>query len=192
MTPSQHTPPHYSINTFTVYRLAPEHHLPAAYDDSWVAIKWVASHSGGDGQEPWLKDHVDFQRVFFSGDSAGGNIAHNMGMRVGSEKLDGISLVGLVLAHAFFWGEKPIGNESSEPILPRNLTRVLVCVAEKDLLKDRGWYYKEVLVKSGWKGKVEIMEAKGEEHVFHLFNPTCENAVAKLKKLASFFNQDKA
>ncbi|CAK9153806.1 unnamed protein product [Ilex paraguariensis] len=205
------------------YRLAPEHHLPAAYDDSWVAVKWVASHSGGDGQEPWLKDHVDFQRVFFSGDSAGGNIAHNMGMRVGSEKLDGISLVGLVLAHAFFWGEKPIGNETNSPkksyvenlwrfVNPSTVgsddplfnpaanpklsslgcNRVLVCVAEKDLLKDRGWYYKEVLVKSGWKGKVEVMEAKGEEHVFHLFNPTCENAVAKLKKLASFFNQDKA
>ncbi|CAK9153805.1 unnamed protein product [Ilex paraguariensis] len=208
------------------YRLAPEHPLPAAYEDSWVAIQWVASHFKGDGQEPWLKDYVDPQHVFFGGDSAGGNIAHNMGMRVGSEKPEGINLVGLVLNHPFFWGEEPIGNEAAESNFPNkafvdNLwrlvnpltvgsddpflnpalnpelsslvcTRVLVCVAEKDILKDRGWYYKELLDKRGWKGKVEVMEAKGEDHVFHLFNPTCENALALLKRVASFLNQDKA
>ncbi|CAK9150783.1 unnamed protein product [Ilex paraguariensis] len=185
------------------YRLAPEHLLPVAYEDSWVAVKWVASHFKGDGQEPWLKDYVDFDRVFFGGDSAGGNIAHNMAMRVGLGKLDAIRLVGLLLNHPFIWGEEPIGNEavdinykarvdsflrfvnptsvgSDDPLMNPGVdpklsslgcTRVLICVAEKDPLRDRGLYYCEVLAKSGWKGKVENMEAKGEDHVFHLINP---------------------
>ncbi|KAE9607267.1 putative carboxylesterase [Lupinus albus] len=42
--------------------------------------------------------------------------------------------------------------------------RVLVFVAENDILKDVGWYYKEVLEKSEWNGVVEVIEAKGEGH----------------------------
>lgn len=30
--------------------------------------------------------------------------------------------------------------------------RVLVCVAEKDMLRDRGWLYFEALGRSGWMG----------------------------------------
>ncbi|WJX50462.1 hypothetical protein P8452_36760 [Trifolium repens] len=44
--------------------------------------------------------------------------------------------------------------------------RVLVCVAEKDLLKDRGWYYKELLEKSGWGGVVEVIETEDEVMCF--------------------------
>ncbi|CAL5378797.1 unnamed protein product [Camellia sinensis] len=85
------------------YRRAPEHPLPIAYDDSWAAVKWVASHSSAAVGEVWLKDYVDFYRVFFSGDSAGANIAHNMGIRVGLEGLDGVKLVGIFLVHPYFW-----------------------------------------------------------------------------------------
>jgi acetyl esterase/lipase len=51
-------------------------------------------------------------------------------------------------------------------------SKVLVAVAEKDLLRDRGLLYCEALKKCGWGGAVETMEAEGEGHVFHLFNPT--------------------
>ncbi|KAG5526490.1 hypothetical protein RHGRI_032684 [Rhododendron griersonianum] len=89
------------------YRLAPEHCLPIGYDDSWAAVKWVASHAGGGGAEPWLKERVDFNSVYFLGESAGGNIAHNMAMRFGSEKLDGVELMGIVLIHPYFLLKKP-------------------------------------------------------------------------------------
>ncbi|KAI3792136.1 hypothetical protein L2E82_06006 [Cichorium intybus] len=82
------------------YRRAPEYLYPAQYDDSWEAIKWVASHATRDGTEPWLNDYADFERVFFGGESACANIAHHMGMRIGLGKDldtfgDGFKLVGL-------------------------------------------------------------------------------------------------
>lgn len=68
--------------------------------------------------------------------------------------------------------------------------RVLVCVAEKDNLRDRGLFYYETLKNCGWCGEIEIVETPGEDHVFHLFNPDSEKAVALMDKLASFINQD--
>ncbi|KAL6647465.1 hypothetical protein ACP70R_014902 [Stipagrostis hirtigluma subsp. patula] len=67
------------------YRLAPEHPLPAAYDDSWAALQWVLRNvqHGGD---PWLAKRGDASRLFVAGDSAGGNIAHNLAMRLGQQQ----------------------------------------------------------------------------------------------------------
>ncbi|KAL2927576.1 2-hydroxyisoflavanone dehydratase [Bienertia sinuspersici] len=54
------------VVAFTVeYRLAPEHLLPIAYEDSWVAFQWVASHSSSNGPEPWFNKYVDFDRGLF-------------------------------------------------------------------------------------------------------------------------------
>ncbi|GAV86739.1 Abhydrolase_3 domain-containing protein [Cephalotus follicularis] len=205
------------------YRRGPEHALPIAYDDSWTALKWVASHSNGKGNEDWLNNHADLQQVFFAGDSAGANIAHNMGIRIGKEKLEGgLNVTGIVLVHPYFWGTEPVGTETRElatrsfveglwrlvcpttsgcddpllnPVLDPNFAslgcnKVLVCVAEKDMLCQRGKFYCDNLGKCGWGGVVEIMEAKEEGHVFHLFTPTCEDAVTMLKRVVSFVNQD--
>ncbi|CAA7394318.1 unnamed protein product [Spirodela intermedia] len=90
------------------YRRAPEHPLPAAYDDSWAALSWVAAHAGGAAAasppEPWLSEYGDFTRVFLAGDSCGGNIAHNMAMRAAVETLSsGLKIEGLVAVHPYFW-----------------------------------------------------------------------------------------
>ncbi|XP_002518790.2 probable carboxylesterase 12 [Ricinus communis] len=205
------------------YRRAPEHHLPAAYDDSWTALKWAASHFNGNGPEEWLNCYADLGKVFLAGDSAGANIAHHMGMRYGEEKLFGINVIGIVLIHPYFWGKEPVGNEAKDsevrlkingiwyfacpttsgcddPLInpatdPKLATlgcnKVLIFVAEKDFLKDRGWFYYESLRKSGWGGSVEIIEAKEENHVFHLFNPENENAKIMVQNIVSFICQDK-
>ncbi|XP_061376539.1 2-hydroxyisoflavanone dehydratase-like [Gastrolobium bilobum] len=96
------------------YRLAPEHPLPACYDDCWAALQWVASHSTKTptNTEPWLIEHGDFNRVFIGGDSAGGNITHNIAMRAGTEALPGdVKLLGAILSHPFFYSSYPIGSE---------------------------------------------------------------------------------
>ncbi|KAK1560815.1 hypothetical protein Q3G72_031114 [Acer saccharum] len=68
--------------------------------------------------------------------------------------------------------------------------KVLVFVAEKDFLRARGLYYTEKLKESGWRGDVQIVESKGEDHIFHLINPTSETAEAMLKRIVSFINKD--
>ncbi|XP_038719666.1 2-hydroxyisoflavanone dehydratase-like [Tripterygium wilfordii] len=104
------------------YRLAPEHRLPAAYEDSWAALNWVASHSTTQNEldkDPWLLNHGDFDRLYIGGESAGGNIVHNIAIRAGSENLEGnVKILGAFISHSYFWGSKPIGSEN-DPSKPK-------------------------------------------------------------------------
>ncbi|KAI8549879.1 hypothetical protein RHMOL_Rhmol06G0059400 [Rhododendron molle] len=206
------------------FRNSPEFPLPAAYDDSWAALEWVASHAAGGGPEVWLNENVDFDKVYLAGDSAGANISHHMAIRAGSTRINGLKFRGILMIQPYFWGEKPIGSEVTDTVRKGMVDiwwryvcpsdkgcddplinpfadgspclsglacdRVIVCVAEKDILRDRGVLYYDALVKSGWGGKVEFDEVEGEDHVFHLFNPTCEKAVNMIKRLARFINEE--
>ena len=49
------------------YRLAPEHRFPVAVDDSWTAMKWLASQAHTLG--------LDGSRLAVGGDSAGGTLS---------------------------------------------------------------------------------------------------------------------
>ncbi|PWA66577.1 2-hydroxyisoflavanone dehydratase [Artemisia annua] len=101
------------------YILAPENPLPAAYEDSWVALNWVTSHFDQEtypkNKDQWLLDFANFHKLYIGGDSAGGNIAHNMAIRAGIEKLKGgVKIHGAFLSHPHFWGSKAIRSEPSE------------------------------------------------------------------------------
>ena len=195
------------IGVSVEYRLAPEHPIPACYDDSWAALQWVASHANGNGPEPWLNSYANLSRVFIAGDSAGANISHTLMVRVGSLGLAGANVVGMVLVHPYFGGttddgvwlymcpnngglEDPRLRPTAEDMAMLGCGRVLVFLAENDHLRDVGWNYCEELKKSGWEGMVETVENHGERHVFHLMNPRCENAATLMGKIVSFLNQE--
>ncbi|XP_059653739.1 probable carboxylesterase 12 [Cornus florida] len=191
------------------YRLAPEDPIPACYDDCWTALKWVTTHADGNGLDPWLNNHVDFNRVFLAGDSAGGNISHTLAFRVGSIGLPaGVRLVGAVLCHPYFGGveyddtmwlymcptntgfDDPRMKPPVEDLGRLGCEKVLIFVAEKDHLNGPGKGYCERLKKSGWGGKVEIEENEGVDHCFHLSDPTSDKAMALIHKICCFFKQE--
>ncbi|KAD3066441.1 hypothetical protein E3N88_34321 [Mikania micrantha] len=205
------------------YRLGPEYPVPTGYNDSWEAIKWVASHGTGHGLDPWLNKFADFNQVFLAGDSAGANISHNMAIRFGleSNRIVGINLEGIILLHPYFGGKDPIGSELGKhkqlkaftdqfwnlanrsesglddplfnPEKDPNLSglgcsKILLLVAEKDSFRDRGLLYKELMEKSGWPGKLEMLESKDEDHVFFLFDHISQNACTLYNKICTFIN----
>ena len=111
------------------YRLAPEHPIPAAYEDAWVALQWAATRS-----DPWLAFHAHPTRMFLASESAGVNIAHSMrvsppmvrtsasrrrrgtyawGMaaRVFADGED-IRIEGMVPLWPFFWGTERLPAET--------------------------------------------------------------------------------
>ncbi|XP_027363718.1 uncharacterized protein LOC113871120 [Abrus precatorius] len=208
------------------YRLAPEHPLPACYHDCWAALQWVASNSAKNhtNAEPWLIQHGDFNRIFIGGDSAGGNIVHNIAMRAGTEALPcGVKILGAILSHPYFCSSDPIGpelvtrpeenlsyliwnfvypsapggidNPMVNPVAPGapslallGCSKIIVCVAGKDNVRDRGVWYYEIVKKSGWQGKLELFEETEEDHVYHIFHPESANATKLIKRLASFLH----
>ncbi|XP_065869470.1 carboxylesterase 1-like [Euphorbia lathyris] len=90
------------------YRSAPEHRLPAAYDDAFEALQFIKS-----SQEDWLTQFADVSRCFLMGTSAGGNIAYHTGLRVckSGRELEPLKVQGLVLHHPFFGGLERTGSE---------------------------------------------------------------------------------
>ncbi|GJN33767.1 hypothetical protein PR202_gb22390 [Eleusine coracana subsp. coracana] len=208
------------------YRLAPEHPIPAAYEDAWQALVWVASHAPpGSGDEPWLADHGDFSRLSLAGESSGANIAHHMAMRAGgAEGLPGgVRIRGIALVHPYFLSEGKVPSEDNDPVMAAKVVamwwivcpgtsgvddprinpladgapaldamacdRVLVCVAEKDVVCDRGRAYGEGLRASGWAGEVEVLEVAGKGHCFHLVDFACVDAVTQDDAIARLVNQ---
>lgn len=177
------------------YRLATEHLLPAAYEDSMDAIKWVRSS----GSDELLVKYGDVDRLFLGGESAGANIVHHMALQAAENNL---KIQGAIIIHPFFWGSTPIGSETTDikmrgfiellwkvinrpgvdidhpwvnPVskdAPKlsgfGCKRVLVCVAENDALVERGRMYVKALKESGWTGDVELFESKGVDHAFYL------------------------
>lgn len=191
------------------YRLAPEHLLPTAYDDSLAALQWVVNHSNGHGPEPWINDYADLGRVILAGESAGANLAHYVAVQAGATELIGVKINKLLIVHPFFGTNVPdklyqymcptsSGADDDPKLNPKvdpNLLRlkcdkVLVCVAEKDMLRGRGVTYYETMSECGWGGNVEFYETKGEDHCFHFFNPTSSNTGPLMMRMVDFIKQD--
>ncbi|GAV80754.1 Abhydrolase_3 domain-containing protein, partial [Cephalotus follicularis] len=92
------------------YRLAPENRLPIAYDDCYTSLEWL-SHQVD--TEPWLAK-ADLSHVFLSGDSAGGNIAHQVAIKAMRKEICQVIIKGLLLIHPYFGSEKRTEKELAD------------------------------------------------------------------------------
>ncbi|GLJ50068.1 hypothetical protein SUGI_1064820 [Cryptomeria japonica] len=110
------------------YRLAPEHRLPAAYDDAMEVLHWLrSSHSHSD---PWLNAYADFSSVFLVGESSGGNIVHHLLLRTASvihgkgssedsdswDDEDELDIRGAILLQPFFGAQERTQSEILCPV----------------------------------------------------------------------------
>ncbi|KAL1533466.1 putative carboxylesterase 17 [Salvia divinorum] len=171
-------------------RLAPEHRLPAAFDDGVAALRWVGA--GGAGEQ------ADSSRVFLIGDSSGGNIVHQVAARAGEE---GVRVAGAIPVHPGFCRARRSRSETENPetpfltldmmdkflalALPEGETKdhpytcpmgaalegvelppYLYCLAEQDLMWDTEREFYEAMKRAG--KEVELFVSRGVGHSFYL------------------------
>jgi acetyl esterase len=186
------------------YRLAPEHRFPAAPEDCYAALCWVAAnaaHLGGDDR-----------RIAVCGDSAGGSLATIVALM--SKERAGPKLLFQLLyypgtdlrieAHkddeehnsAYFdkrtldwFNEMYVSSEADRlnplgsPILAndvRGLPPALIIVAQYDPLRTDGEHYAHKLRDKGVAVQVSYYE--GMLHNFLTFNPPFEQAKKAIKE----------
>ncbi|XP_052138111.1 probable carboxylesterase 15 [Oryza glaberrima] len=113
--------------------LAPEHRLPAAIDAGHAALLWLRDVACGEDENnngaahhldpavERLRDEADFARVFFIGDSSGGNLVHLVAAHAAAKDdgaradLHPVRLAGGVLLNPGFAREEKSRSELENP-----------------------------------------------------------------------------
>ncbi len=156
------------------YRLAPENPFPAAVEDAYAALEWVAANAGSFGGDP--------ARIAVIGDSAGGNLSAVVS--IAARDRNGPTISRQILLYPAtnistlntdsyrFFGEKLLltkkdvewfrahylpnesdwSNPLASPLLAqdhRNLPPATIITAEMDPLRDEGRQYADKLEKAG-------------------------------------------
>ncbi|KAL3499880.1 hypothetical protein ACH5RR_038973 [Cinchona calisaya] len=90
------------------YRNAPEHRLPAAYEDCLEALYFIKN-----SQDEWLTKYADLSNSILMGSSAGGNIAYFVGLRASTfaDDLKPLNIKGVILQQTFLGGTKRTESE---------------------------------------------------------------------------------
>lgn len=98
------------------YRLAPEHRLPAAYDDGVNVLTWLVKQQISNGGYPSWVSKCNLSNVYLAGDSAGANIAYQVAVRItaSGKYVNTPNLKGIILIHPFFGGESRTSSEKQQ------------------------------------------------------------------------------
>lgn len=194
------------------YRLAPEYKFPAAVDDAFAALTWLATHAGEFGG--------DAQRLAIAGDSAGGNLAAVCALLAREHAISALRAQLLVYpavasrpqfpsherfaegyllsAQAIAWFQSQYLNHEGErddwrfaPLAARdhaNLAPALVLVAGHDPLRDEGIAYAERLRASGTP--VELHNHTGMVHAFWSLGGAIREAARSMERAAAFLRRE--
>jgi acetyl esterase len=188
------------------YRLAPEHPFPAAVDDCYAALRWVAEHAREIGADP--------ARLAVGGDSAGGNLAAGVALLA---RADGVALAGQLLVypntdqladdesmrdaddrflfnrHSVAWYRQHYLTSPADAASPlasplraeslAGLPPALVITAEYDPLRDQGEAYARRLADEGVQ--VELSRYPGMAHGFFNMAGTVDASRAAIAQAAS-------
>ncbi|HEU4425538.1 MAG TPA: alpha/beta hydrolase [Pilimelia sp.] len=188
------------------YRLAPEHPFPAAVQDCYATVRWLAEHGAQIGADPG--------RVAVGGDSAGGNLAAAVTLLArdrGGPRLAGQLLVYPNTDHradtaslrenadpylfnrtsvGWYWGHYLASpgdgdNPLASPLRADDLGGLppaLVITAEYDPLRDEGERYAQRLVDAGVP--VTLSRYDGMIHGFFAMAGTLDAGAAAIKEAA--------
>lgn len=190
------------------YRLAPEHPFPAAVDDAYAAVCWIAAHAaefGGDGS-----------RLAVGGDSAGGNLATLCCLRCRDEggpviRFQLLAYPGTDLestlpsrrdnaqgyfltadAIAWFFSQYLAGADPKHPwvspLHAPDLSRLppaLMITAEYDPLRDEGEAYAARLAQAG----VKVKATRYGNTIHGFLGPSTAKGSAALDEAAAMLKQ---
>jgi acetyl esterase len=190
------------------YRMGPEHKFPAAVDDSWAALEWLAEAAATLGADP--------TRIAVGGDSAGANLAAVVALMardagapklafqvliypVGDYSLSAESYVtygegfGVLTAKGMVWFRDHYLNTLEDtadwrasPIRASDFTGLapaIVVAAECDVLHDDGVNYAEALKAAGVP--TEYVKYAGMIHGFFGMAPDVDVAVAAQTRVSA-------
>jgi acetyl esterase len=188
------------------YRLAPEHRYPAAVEDAYAAVTWVAENSAGIQADP--------NRLAVGGDSAGGHLAAVVALMARDLKGPRIDLQILIYPITDYNFNTPSYIENKEgymltrdlmkwfwnhfiedqsqandpyvaPLRAENLGDLppaLIITAEYDPLRDEGEAYGKRLQKAGVK--VTLSRYPGMIHAFIRMTSRLDKANEALDEIA--------
>jgi acetyl esterase len=190
------------------YRLAPEHPFPAAIDDCYATVRWVAEHADEIGADP--------ARLAVGGDSAGGNLAAAVALR--ARDSGGPALAGQLLVypntdqladdesmraaddpflfnrHSVAWYRQhyltdpgDVASPLASPLRAESLAGLppaLVITAEFDPLRDQGEAYARRMAGEGVQ--VELSRYPGMAHGFFTMAGTVDASRAAIAQAASW------
>lgn len=170
------------------YRLTPEHPYPAAFDDCYGVLTWVAANGAEIG--------IDAARIAVAGDSAGGNLGaalalaardrggpaicaqaliypgtgldQDAGSYIENAEAPGLSTAGTKKYRDWYLpGMQDTDDPYARPVMAKDLSNLPpahIHTAQYDPIRDDGRVYAGLLIAAGCQ--VTYREAKGMVHGF--------------------------